>query len=164
VLAKMFFTIVGGKIMVQNILNQFQQVIRVYEHLNQVASDIFSALEEKNYSLLDRLNKEELSLASQLTMELKSLKAFIEEACDKKGVVTKRLQSLFPYMTAKEKEMVASSQLIAIQYEEELKNKTKMNQYVVEAMLGCSQIIIDTWVHIAKRDNVQTNRLINEEF
>jgi hypothetical protein len=148
---------------VQEVIKQFERVNICYEELITISENIFLLLKQRKFQALDIANREEINGVVKLQTELESLKEKVIKACEQRGDRTNKLSSLLPLLNAEERGKLLACQTTAFNYEKKLKNNTKMNQCLVEAMMNSSQTIVDTWVHIAKEEK-QNNSFVNKKL
>jgi hypothetical protein len=73
------------------------------------------------------------------------------------------LSAILPYVSIVERELLIEWQQKAFNNEKKFKNNTKMIQCLAEAMMDCSQTIVDTWVHVANQEN-RNNSFVNRKL
>ena len=149
--------------MIQTIIKRFEDINQTYEMLLLNSEAIFVSLKTKEFEELDLLNGKRAAGLQELEEKLVQLKNEISLACSQLHIKEIGIRSLEPYMNLSEKEQIMAHQRDAFHFEKKLKNNTKVNQCLVEAMMACSQTIVETWVHVASQEN-QTNAFMNKKF
>lgn len=149
--------------MVQDIINQFDELISVYKELLKLSEDKFIHLKKREILELDGINQKEKLKAVELDKGLNALRGKVKKALIEKNINGEKLSELYPHINQVDKERLLACQQTAFNFEKKLKNSTIMNQCLVKAMMQTSQTVVDTWVHVANTKN-QKNSFVNKKL
>lgn len=149
--------------MMENVMETFNQLHESYGTLIANSESIFLALKNKDFSELKRLNFRQVNENEQLVERLEQLGTHIAKACAEYGESEAKISSLLPHLRKEEREEILEHQNRAFHAEKKFKNNAHINQILAEAMMSCSQTIVDTWVHVAQIEN-KNNAFVNRKL
>ena len=147
----------------ENVMETFEQLHQTYQRLIENSEEIFHALKHKDFPQLKLLNLKQLRGNDELMVHLTTLGNQVTEVCQSHGIGEAKLSSLLPLASLVEKERLLEHQQRAFQAEKQFKNNAHINQVLAEAMMSCSQTIVDTWVHVAQMEN-KNNSFVNRKM
>jgi hypothetical protein len=149
--------------LIEAIIESYEKVFHCYQKAVTLSESVFIALKEKKFEELERLNKSEKENVENIECCLQELKHHIVAMAKKKNVVEPKITSLLPYLSEEEKEKLLDVKQRAFHYEKRLKNNAEMNKCLAEAMMRCSETVVDTWVYMAKKEQKE-NAFVNKKY
>ena len=98
-----------------------------------------------------------------LEQALHKLKAIIAETCREYSLPEGKMETLFPYLSIKEKNELMACQRYAISCEKIIKNKLKNIKSQVEVQMALPEILHKTRMQHMQENGVQTN-IYNQKY
>jgi predicted component of type VI protein secretion system len=145
--------------MIETVPNQLLEIKNTYDRLLSYADEIFLLLKHKDFETLKKLNRQQLQTNDELREQLQNLQKLISTICLGLGLPQDevKLSNILVQYGMKEREDIVALQNATFHAEKKLKTAIRNNQILAEAMMTCSQSVVDTWAYVASQES-QTNR------